>query len=286
MMNFCTLFDSKYAAKGLALYRSMQRHFKGVPFRLHVLALDDAVNAAFGRVSKDSGVVDSVIVANVEDLVNSQPGLARCRNSRTYPEWCWTLGSVWTKVVRDTYRSATYLDSDLFFFSDVRLLLEEIKEASIVITPHRFAPKWSHYIKNGIYNVSWVGFSGDEESEWCLNRWASQCIAWCYLRNEDGKYADQGYLDSWPDEYRGVHPIEHIGAGTAPWNLQGYAIGGTPGSPTVDGVPVIWYHMHEFLDRGKGQYRYTNYPLRPDDKAFIYVPYVEAIEEAKRELRL
>lgn len=274
---FTTLFDWKYAPQGLALYRSMQRHFPDLSYQLNVLAMDDQTYDKFPR----DGAVS---VSPLRDVLDIDAGAAKSKDDRSYSEFCWTMASVWTRHVRDFHKTATYLDSDVYFFSDAAPLIDEIAGSNIVITPHRFAPPWKHYVRNGVFNVSWVGFNESEEASRCLYRWAHQCVEWCYLRHEDGKYADQKYLDSWPKEYEGVHQIKHIGAGTAPWNLQGYEIGGTPGSPTVDGTPVVWYHFHEFRSLANGQYRYTFYPLRPKDKENIYEPYVRAINDAKKEL--
>jgi hypothetical protein len=63
---------------------------------------------------------------------------------------------------------------------------------------------------------------------------------------EEGKYADQRYLDDWPKRCSRVHVLKHIGAGVAPWNNVQYEItnrtGGMP--PLINDVPLIFYHFH------------------------------------------
>ena len=49
------------------------------------------------------------------------------------------------------------------------------------------------------------------------------CIKWCYQQLEDGKYADQKYLDAWPNEYHGVKILHNKGA-TAIWNIGNYKL--------------------------------------------------------------
>lgn len=79
--------------------------------------------------------------------------------------------------------------------------------------------------------------------------------------------------------------IDNIGAGLAPWNLANYQIAcGRPvcNQLCVDGVPVIFYHAHEFGEKEDGSYRLTNYHLRPQDITAIYDPYLRWYEESKK----
>src|SRR5205814_3398175 len=67
----------------------------------------------------------------------------------------------------------------------------------------------------------------------------------CYDRLEDGKYGDQKYLDDWP-RARGVHVLEHPGAGLAPWNWMRYRIAFDGHTGTVDGHPLVFFHFQGF----------------------------------------
>ena len=46
-----------------------------------------------------------------------------------------------------------------------------------------------------------------------------RCIEWCFDRVEDGKFADQEYLDDWPQVHEDVVVLERPGVGMAPWNF-------------------------------------------------------------------
>ena len=63
--------------------------------------------------------------------------------------------------------------------------------------------------KYGKFNVGILGFRNDAEGLRCLRAWRAQCNAWCHDRIEDGKFADQKYLDTWPEAFRTLVVSEH-----------------------------------------------------------------------------
>ena len=63
--------------------------------------------------------------------------------------------------------------------------------------------------------------SPDDVGKKCLHEWMQQCLEWCFDRYEDGKFADQKYLDSWPEKFKNHLVIsKNLGVGIAPWNIQ------------------------------------------------------------------
>ena len=72
-------------------------------------------------------------------------------------------------------------------------------------------PNLSHLEQFGRFNVGMVSFRNDVAGLACLSRWREKCIEWCYDRVEDGKFADQGYLDDWPTEHEGVVVLDMQG---------------------------------------------------------------------------
>ena len=109
------------------------------------------------------------------------------------------------------------------FFASPQILLDEMDESeSVLITPHRYTPQYDQSEKTGIYCVQFVYFRNNQQGRKVLTWWRKACLEWCYNRFEDGRFGDQKYLDDWPERFEGVHVLQHLGGGVAPWNMQQY----------------------------------------------------------------
>lgn len=214
------------------------------------------------------------------------------KKDRNIAEYCWTLSASLPAWVMDKYPEVnllTYLDADLMFYSSVEPLFEEIGTSSIAIIEHRFTPRLKYLEENGRFCVEWVTFRRDQEGLACLKRWREQCIDWCYARLEDGRMGDQKYLDEWPARYSSTHVLRHPGAGLAPWNYPNYKIEcAGDGHMDVDGLPLIFFHFHQFLLLDDGGFDrlssfYTAEIEPPED---VYRLYEERLQEVVLDVRL
>ena len=77
-------------------------------------------------------------------------------------------------------------------------------------------------------------------------QWRERCTKWCYDIVEEARFADQKYLDSWPERFPNVTVLEHKGANLARWNCMIYELQLDNGSVSVDGLPLIFYHFNSF----------------------------------------
>lgn len=271
--HFATLFDRRYAEKGLALHTSLLRH-SSEPFMLHILALDQITWKILYDMNLEN--VDLMYMEHFEYMMHMESVKA----SRSWQEYCWTCASSLMEMLMPWVDEGgvTYLDADLFFFSDPKVVYDEIGEKSIGITPHRFPPAKLHMVRNGKFNVGWVSAKNTKAGRDCISKWAAQCREWCFNRNEGDRFGDQRYLDTWESDYTGeVCAISNIGVNLAPWNISQYSVSQ---GPRVNGTPVVCYHLHEF----QNPHQLTNYTLRDEDRRHIYAPYVEAWQEASRRI--
>jgi hypothetical protein len=228
--------------------------------------------------------LSNVFLIALEDFEKGDEELLRAKENRTLIEYYFTCTpSLPLFVLRNCPEidMITYLDADLFFFADPAALYEEIADHSIAIIGHRFPPNLLGNEKYGIYNVGWVSFKRDEFAFSCLCWWRKRCLSWCYDRVEEGKFADQKYLDDWPDRFPGVVVLCHKGANLAPWNLANYAIQRDGNQVLVDEQPLIFFHYHGFKQITGWLYdpNLAESKVRPSKVVVrsIYAPYIAAL---------
>ena len=250
-LHVCTLFDARYATRGLVMLESLARHC-ALPHHVTVLAMDDEAArmlAAAGR--------PAWRIVRVGDLGDAE--LSALQHTRPHREFCWTAAPA---LCRHLVAAASegdvvvYLDADLMFFRDPAELLAELDDGgSMLIHEHRYSPDRAQYeASSGRFNVGFVGFRVDQQARACTERWRAQVIALCVLDPARGLCGDQGYLNEWPALYPGLRIMRNIGGGVAPWNLAAYRVGGTRAAPTVDGVKVVFFHYHSFRTLGIGRF--------------------------------
>lgn len=282
MRHFCTLFDSGYLLKGIAMLKSLVQYCPSA--HIHVLCMDELTQTILSRM--DMPYLTLIPLVNLED-----ESLLEAKKDRGVAEYCWTLSPSlpWYVLQNDPdIDFITYLDADLLFYSPVQPLFDEIGDASIAIIEHRFSERLKDREVNGRFCVEWVSFRRDEQGMACLARWREQCIDWCYYRLEDGKMGDQKYLDEWPDLYSKCHILMHPGAGIAPWNYAQYHFGSdAAGNTTVEGAPLVFYHFHQFqlLENGGFDRLSAFYTSECPEPAVIYEAYEAELVKCLADVR-
>jgi hypothetical protein len=284
--NFCTLFDSNYAPRGLALYRSLMRHCRG-EFRLTILCMDEKVHGALALLG-----LPNVRLWRVEDIGDKE--LLALRDVRPMREFCWTCpGPLMLALLSEQEAGSVvaYLDADLAFFSDIRPIYDELGDKDILIHGHNFAPNYAFYAEtSGIFNVGLVAVRNSAEGIACLSRWRAQNIEMCVLDPEKGYCGDQKYLEEWPSLYPSLVILRHPGGGVAPWNVEMHRVTRQGSQVLIDGVPLIFYHYHALrVVLGQPWLRWAaipaiGYKLDAAARRYIYRPYVRALREAQKQL--
>jgi len=282
MSYYCTYFDYRYTVRGLTLYQSLKQYSS--PFILWVLCLDDFTYNSLSNLK-----LEGLRLVQLAELEIAEPKLLIARQNRSLVEYYFTLSPIWPLYLLNHHAEIdiiTYLDADLWFFSSPNLLYAELgQENSVLIIPHRFPPKLRHMEKFGIYNVGLQMFRNDAIGHACLEWWRECCLEWCYDILEDNRYADQKYLDDWPQRFAGVVVSRQKGANLAPWNWLNYQISRKNGQLWVDEQPVIFYHYQglKVLNRWLYDSWVTVYAPMPRRVLWLlYRPYIRALSETTK----
>ena len=279
--HFCTYFDHRYLSRGLAMYHSLSDHCPSA--RLWVLCLSDECYRVIAHLDSPR-----IIPIALEDFEREDDELRKAKTNRSPVEYYFTCTPSlpqWVLNHDPNVDLITYVDSDLYFFSDPEPIFQEMSDRSIAIIPHRFSPRLRWMERTGIYNVGWLSFRRDADALACLTWWRNRCIEWCYDLVEADRYADQKYLDQFPLLFRNLKIIEHKGANLAAWNLRNYRLHERTGTLCVDDQPVVFYHFQGLrkiapgvIDPGVRQYglRVTWLMERK-----LFRPYMKKLKEAQ-----
>lgn len=285
-LNFCTLFNSAYLTRGLVLYHSLLENCSD--FHLYVFAFDDVCYDYLKAQNFDKLTVISLKEFEDEELLRVKP-------TRTAGEYCWTSTASTILYSINTFKldNCTYIDADMCFYSDPRVLVEEMGNNSVLITEHRYSPQYDQSKRSGKYCVQFVTFKNTPEGMAVLNDWRNSCIDWCYNRVEDGKFGDQKYLDYWTSRFKGVHELKHLGGGLAPWNIQQYDLfmqdntlmGKEKNSGNI--FKAVFYHFHslKFYENDVVLLSETEYDLDSNIILLVYKPYVKKLLNQFVEIR-
>ncbi len=245
MNHFCTCFDAAFLPQGLALWDSLRA--LAPDSTLWVLALDEETGAALrARASEGLRLVSLATLEAGDDA------LAAAKQNRSRSEYCFTLSPCWPRWLLSCHPELpgiTSLDADLYFFASPQPFFAEIEAAgaSVAIVGHRFPPALRDLEPWGRYNVGIQYFRNDAAGRAVLDDWRARCLDWCHDRLEPERFADQKYLEAWPERFgAAVHVVNHPGINVAPWNWSGSAWRSEAGGIQVDGHSLIAFHFAKF----------------------------------------
>lgn len=290
-MVFCTLFDSNYLDKGLALYCSMRRHISC--FRLYIFTFDDKCYEVLSDMR-----LKNVVLVPLEDIMTEK--LKQLKAERTHAEFCFTCTPVVIEYVLSECQETicTYLDADIYFFASPMNAIQEVfdKKCSVGLTKHGFERNYDYarqIFRVGKYCIEFNTFINDQGGRQVLREWKEDCLQWCYYRCEDGKFGDQKYPDKWKLKYSCVHDFQEQGIGIAPWNLHLFTYIGHKNEEIQmkrrdSQFSLIFYHFEgmKYLNKKKiflNLWRASEEGTRKKVK-LLYGTYIRELEKIRRYL--
>lgn len=237
---FCTYFNDNYLIYGLTMFRSLKK--TGIDFKLFVLCLDESV---YEKLIGFDPLLEPVRLSELEAF---DPETAACKTNRSMVEYFFTLSPALPLFLMHRNPEIdilAYVDSDFMFFSSPEPVWEELGEKSILIYEHDFSAHEEGIEHHGRFNVGFQLYRNNPAGTQVLQWWRGKCIEWCYDREESGRFADQKYLDWWPELFTDdvVIAEKTKPQGLAPWNMKKHAFSFVAGHLYSDGKPVIYFHF-------------------------------------------
>ena len=274
MQNYCTLFNVNYLPRGLNLYHSLMKVSKN--FRLFIFAFDDLTY----QYLKDLKL-KKVVLISLKEFEDKK--LKKVKKTRTKTEYFWTCtGSTILYLFRKyKLRSCTYLDADLYFYRDPKILIDESNKSSCIISRHNYSERYDQTKTSGIYCVQFMFFKNNLIGNKILQDWRKKCINWCFNRFENGKFGDQKYLDKWPKKYNNIYVLKNLGGGVAPWNVQQYDLLNNFKFQIKKNkklkFDLVFYHFHNLKFMNNNITYIGGYRIDKEIKEKIYNPYLKKV---------
>jgi hypothetical protein len=285
-INFCTLFNSNYLTRGLALHESLTKVCSD--FHLYVFAFDDKTLEYLKKID-----LEHLTVISLKEFEDKK--LLGVKSSRSAAEYCWTCtpSTILFAIKKYNLQNCTYVDADMYFYSDPSVLIEEMIGKSVLITEHRYSKQYDQTVTSGKYCVQFITTLNTAEGIKVMEWWRNTCIDWCYARHEDGKFGDQKYLDDWITRFSSVHELQHLGGGIAPWNVQQYAFelknGKIVGKEilTSKQFEAVFFHFHglKFFENDFVSLTDSGYDISKDVIKIFFKPYVRTLMRIKNEIQ-
>src|SRR5258708_200120 len=153
---YCTLFDHRYLARGLAMTRSLRRVAPGSS--VWVLCLDRLAQDILFRLAEPGVRTISLAALEAGDL-----SLAAARHDgRSLVEYYFTCKAsliAFVLYAAPDAKMVSYVDADLWFFADPAPAFEEADDAPVILTLHRFPLERRNLEAYGRFNAGWLSFN-------------------------------------------------------------------------------------------------------------------------------
>ena len=277
MNEYCTLFNKKYLIHGIQLYESLKAH--SPKFRLFILAMDSEVENFF-----KANVFPEVSIIKFEDLKNLYS--KEYLRPLSVGQLCWVSEPLLCKYIFEVFgvQETTYLDADVYFYSNPEPLFEELIGSSAAIVPHNFS-SISYASSSGNYCVQFNYFKNNLIGNEILDKWIEDCRG--YELSQPHYYPGQLSMDEWTERWPSdVHVMKHIGAGVAPWNISAYKIREKNGELSLNGEILIFYHFHQLARLNPSTFFISGYGVNLEAVELIYKKYLKGWDQTKARYQL
>jgi hypothetical protein len=278
MIIFGTFANAKYLPQLLSMLESFQSNV--LSSRIAVIALDTVTSETVSSLK-----FSCVDVLDVKEVEAHFPQLVTAQENRSISEYFFTLSSALPSFLFKVYPRhdfVVYVDADLFFFGNPESCILALGEKdNVLLTSHNFAKINLDLMVYGEFNTGFIAFRQNSDGMKVARWWLESCLEWCKDVVENGKFADQKYLEDFSSIAPGVKISQDFGLNLGPWGLNSLKqLTSRNGSIYVNDQLLFAFHfsglqfnrIFAILGRKSYQHRVsrTVYEL-------IYVPYLRSI---------
>jgi hypothetical protein len=280
----------EYCYQGLVLYNSLARHDKD--FKLFIICLDNKMVQFLDNLQYSNLIPIDVCI--IEEAYKELLAVKQVRNKR---EYAWTLKPSIILYIFENFDCTDHilwLDSDMQFLCDPEPLYDEWSGLSILLSEQYYTGAYEYLVSGyGKFQAGLIGFKRDENGLECLGWWQERCMEWCSEKADNGRWADQKYLDEFPQRFKGVGVVNNLGINLTPFTIyrvnteRGKAVIKKPDGLYIDDVRIILYHYYGFRFYAHNEYDLSSYWMMFDKETIklIYVPYINECQEAVRKIQ-
>ena len=242
-----TSITPNYLAKARVLASTLKRVHPEIRFHL-VLAEAEADLPLEGEPFDE--------VADLSDL-----GLAQDRSwifQHTVVELCTAIKGLYSKrmLERSEVDGVIYFDPDIAVLGPLDPVLDGLRSASILLTPHQIEPEKEREavidnevccLRHGVFNLGFLALRQSEVGHSFAQWWSSRLMAFCQIDLESGIFTDQRWVDLAPALFDELLVLRQPGLNVATWNFTHRRLEGTaPFGVLVNQEPLSFFHFSGF----------------------------------------
>jgi lipopolysaccharide biosynthesis glycosyltransferase len=204
-----------YLPMAKALGNSIDRFHANIPFYIIVADHSDDF--------ENNGDADRIIDAKRLDI----PKFEEMSFKYDITEFCTSLKPFcFDYLFNRGYEKVIYFDPDIFVFSSLDNVFEQLSNSSIVMTPHLSIMQSTYtglvpegmLMHVGIFNFGFCAINSSVNGRKIVDWWKIRLTDQCYADKTDGLHTDQKWMDFVPSFITNAHIERGLGYNLAIWN--------------------------------------------------------------------
>ncbi len=276
--NFAIAISKYYVSRCLVLIQSIIKY----KVNIFILCFDTEAE----KLIKKNINSKKIFIINYKEILSFDKSLKKINRSRKLIDKIVTSRPIFLKYINNKFKSKDIflLDSDIYFFSNPRLLLKYTQKSSVAYSEHNFSRNKIELNKDyGEFNGGFVYIRFDKNGKKFLSSWSKLCKKWCEFDSKNGKFSDQKYLEDLSKKINNLKILRRPEINLAPWNIEGKKINLKKNQVYINNNKLIFFHFHGLRQISKNFYilgvSNYNFILTNKLKKILFYNYVKKLRK-------